>query len=246
MRGGAEETVRAPRATRRVTPRQEQARTEILTAAADLIAQGGFHGMSMRDLAAATDRALASLYTYFDSKEGVLFALQAGAFEALLESARHAVSLAETGEGRLYAFIANHVSYVTEHRNVMRVLVHEASALDADQRRRLRALKDAYFEIARDLLAALRTPDSHGSERELELETYSVFGTINWVFAWYDPARHGSPFEVAATLHRMTMSGLGGRGEVNPAVAAELRVVERALRDAPNPSPIRPEVTAPP
>jgi AcrR family transcriptional regulator len=244
MRGGAEETVRVTRAARRVTPRQEQGRTAILTAAADLIAQGGFHGMSMRDLAAATDRALASLYTYFDSKEGVLFALQAGAFEALLESARHAVSLAETGEGRLYAFIANHVSYVTEHRNVMRVLVHEASALDADQRRRLRTLKDAYFEIARDLLAVLQTPSPPGPD--LELETYSVFGTINWVFAWYDPARHGSPFEVAATLHRMTMSGLGGRGEVDPAVAAELRVVERALREAPNPSPIRPEVTAPP
>ena len=41
----------------------------------------GYHGMSMRDLARATGRALASFYTYFGSKEDILFELQQRAFQ---------------------------------------------------------------------------------------------------------------------------------------------------------------------
>ena len=62
---------------------------EILEAAAAAIARDGFHGMSMRALAKATGRGLASFYTYFDSKESVLFAIQSQAFEALVESKKN-------------------------------------------------------------------------------------------------------------------------------------------------------------
>ncbi len=223
--------IRRPRAA---TPRQEQGRAEILGTAAEFIAQQGFHGMSMRALAAATGRALASLYNYFDSKEDLLYALQSGAFRALLESGRHAIATTADADARLYAFIANHVSYVTEHRDVMRVLVHEAAALRPEQRRELRSLKDAYFAQARELMDALY--DAPLGERERA--TYSLFGMINWVFAWYEPARHGTPFDVARTIHRMTLCGLCKGGTAG----AEVDAVERALRAAPNPSPIRPEV----
>ncbi len=220
--------------SRPATPRQERGRAEILAAAAEAIAQQGFHGMSMRALATATGRALASLYNYFDSKEDLLFALQAGAFVALLDSARHAIDSTPTPGARLFAFIANHVSYVTEHRDVMRVLVHEASALRPEHRPRLRRLKDAYFTVARGLVDAL----FEAPEAERERATYSLFGMINWVFAWYEPERHGSPFEVARTIHRMTLAGLS----LQPLPSDEVDRVEQVLRAAPNPSPIRPDV----
>ena len=42
------------------TPRQSPGKTEILAAAARAFAEHGYHGMSMRDLAKATGRGLAS------------------------------------------------------------------------------------------------------------------------------------------------------------------------------------------
>lgn len=231
---GAEATPATPRRPRTPTVRLERGRAEILAAAAEAIAQQGFHGMSMRGLAAATGRALASLYNYFDSKEDLLFALQAGAFESLLDSARHAIDTTLAPEARLFAFIANHVSYVTEHRDVMRVLVHEAAALQPEHRRRVRRLKDAYFTLARGLVDGLLD----APEAERERATYSIFGTINWVFAWYEPGRHGTPSDVARTIHRMTLAGLSP--QVPP--SSEVDRVEQVLRAAPNPSPIRPEL----
>lgn len=217
-----------------MTELRDQGRAEILGAAAELIAQDGFHGMSMRALARATERGLASLYNYFDSKDDLLFALQAGAFQALLESARDAVAVAESPDARLYAFIANHVGYVAEHRDVMRVLIHEAATLPPRRRREVRALKDAYFALGREVIGALRPLEAS----ELERSTYCLFGTINWVFGWYDPAQHGTPFDVARTIHRMTLCGLAGQEPSAPALAR----VERGLADRPHPSPIRPEV----
>jgi len=71
--------------------RRERVREEILEAAASAIAAHGYHGMSMRDLAKATDRSLASFYNYFASKEDVLFALQSRAFENLIATSREVI-----------------------------------------------------------------------------------------------------------------------------------------------------------
>src|SRR3990172_9597465 len=109
--------------------RFEAARAEILEAAASAIAEHGYCGMTMRGLARKTGRALANFYNYFSSKEDLLFALQTDAFENLNTSLEKALSGIDDSVTRLYVFVFNHVRFVAEHRAVMCVLVHEASAL---------------------------------------------------------------------------------------------------------------------
>jgi TetR/AcrR family transcriptional regulator, cholesterol catabolism regulator len=199
--------------------RRAQSRKAIIEAAAAAIARRGFHGMSMRDLARATDRSLAGFYNYFGSKEDVLFALQKEAFETLVATARDDLEGVAEPAARLYVFIHHHVRYFAEHPDVMRVLVHEAAALPAPQRRVVRTLKERYFEIGRAIVrdvveGGCGTPGTEGSAGdplELERATYGVFGMLNWVYAWYDPKRHGAPGEVASTIHRITLCGLVAR-----------------------------------
>ena len=197
--------------------RQAKPQAELLAAAAALLAKR--HDVSMRDLARATGQSLANLYNYFPSKGDLLFALQRRAFEALLTAAGEATG-AGVPEARLYAFIHNHVRYFTAHPDVMRVLVHEAGALPAAQRPAVRELKERYFALGRDLVrAVLEEGCAHpaaaaaGTVDDLELEraTYSLFGMLNWVYAWYDEARHGGPTEVARTIHGLALCGLVAR-----------------------------------
>ena len=117
--------------------RQEAQRAGILEAAADAIAENGFHGMTMRGLARSTGRSLASFYNYFPSKEDVLFSLQTGAFETLGGSLKAALEDVEDPLERLHVFVLNHVRYLAENRSVMRVLVHEAAALPPARRRKV-------------------------------------------------------------------------------------------------------------
>ena len=200
--------------------RQEAQRVGILEAAAAAIAQDGFHGMSMRGLARATGRGLASFYNYFSSKEDVLFSLQTGAFETLTGSLKAALRDVDEPVERLYLFVLNHVRYLAEHRSVMRVLVHEASALPAGRRKKVRLLKERYFQIVRDIVASIlaggcNSPGAGGAVRmdpaEVERVTYSVFGMLNWSYGWYDPQHHGTPQDVARTIHAVAVCGLVAR-----------------------------------
>ena len=197
--------------------RQEAQRTEILQAAAAAIAEDGFHGMSMRGLARATGRSLAGFYNYFASKEDVLFSLQTGAFETLTGSLKAALEDVDEPVERLYVFVLNHLRYLAEHRSVMRVLVHEASALPAPRRKKVRLLKEGYFHIVKDIVASIleagcNAPGAGGGASldpaEVERITYSVFGMLNWSYGWYDPRHHGSAEEVAKTIHAVAVCGL--------------------------------------
>lgn len=201
--------------------RHEAQRLEILEAAAVAIAEHGFHGMTMRGLARATDRGLATFYNYFSSKEEVLFSLQTEAFETMAASVKAALEDIAEPSDRLYVFVLNHLRFLAERRAVMRVLVHEASALPPGKRRTVRLLKEAYFKICRDIVASILSqggdPAVDGTSldsAEIERVTYSVFGMLNWSYGWYDARQHGTPQDVAKTIHALAMFGLVGRRPV--------------------------------
>jgi AcrR family transcriptional regulator len=189
-------------------PRPESARRRqaILDAAARAIAKNGFHGMSMRELAKETGQALATFYNYFSSKEEVLFEIQSGAFETMIAGAEDALRGLKSPDDRLFAFIHRHVCYVAEHLEVMRVIVHETGALQGAERGKVRALKERYYDLGRAIVARLYGKPADA--RDLERVTYGIFGMLNWIYGWYEPARHGSPAEVALSLHRMALNGL--------------------------------------
>ncbi len=189
--------------------RQQEQRGRILQAAAGFIAAHGYHGMSMRDLAKATDRSLSTFYNYFSSKEDVLFVLQKEAFETLISVINETLEGVTDPVGRLYLFILNHLCYFVHHPDVMRVLVHEAGALPARRRRAVRRVKEEYFGIALEIVRTLiHQTAASVDEIELERRTYSMFGMLNWVYGWYEPSRHGTPQEVARTIHVLALSGL--------------------------------------
>jgi len=209
-------------ATRRPAARRGAAatpRAQILLAAAQAIARDGFHGMSMRDLARATGRSLATFYSHFPGKEDVLYALHVEAFDALLASAHVALVGTSAPAERLYVFVLNHLRYMEAHPDLMHVLVHEARALPALRRRAVRERKDAYFRVLHDVVHALMLhgcgkPGSAGQPPhaiEIERVTYALFGMLNWTRGWYNAARHGDVSEVARTLHRIALCGLTTR-----------------------------------
>lgn len=181
---------------------------ELLAAAARLMAERGFHGMSMRELARSRDCVPSTLYHYFPSKDALLHALQERGFTTLIATANAALADLDDPAERLYVFIANHLRFVAEHPHVMRVLVHGTGGLSEGQRSDVLGWKARYFAIARGVLSGVAGPEAPSAE--LERVTYSVFGMINWSYGWYQPALHGSPAEVARTMQRMVLSGAFG------------------------------------
>jgi hypothetical protein len=137
--------------------------------------------------------------------------MQREAFDALIARARAAVDGAGASPAaRLRAFLRNHVGYFAEHPDLMRVLVHEAAALPERSRAHIRRRKERYFELARALVAEVM----HGRPAaDVERATYCAFGMLNWTYAWYQPAQHGSPDELSDTIFNILSSGLPAASE---------------------------------
>lgn len=192
--------------------RAQQRQSEILSAAAEFVAERGFHGMSMRDLAKATGKNISTLYNDFPSKEALLLAIQLRAFQNLCDTAEQVCAEQVAGDvtaaqDRLFAFIYQHVHYVLSNQAVMRLLVTEASALDPASRAQVRALKTRYFAQLRDIVAAFCACPPGDSC--VEVATYNIFGMLNWVYGWHEPGRHGDAETLARSIYRMVLGGLG-------------------------------------
>ncbi|MBI1944464.1 MAG: TetR/AcrR family transcriptional regulator [Deltaproteobacteria bacterium] len=226
--------------------RKAEGRLEILEAAAGVLAKHGFHGMSMRDLAKALGKTPAGFYNYYESKEDLLADLQQRAFETLVQSAAAAVAQGVSPVDKLYAFIQQHVQYVARNHAIMQVLIQEAHALPPKQRAAVRAVKERYYAIGRDVVAAVLeeascTPRKGGAKRapvdplELERQTYALFGMINWTYGWYRPAVHGTPQVLAHTLHRLLLCGLRPACAMHDTNADVTATVERLAEKKPLP-----------
>lgn len=212
--------------------RRDDLRADILQGAATPIARHGYHGMSMRDLARATGKSVASFYHLFQSKEDILFEIQSQAFERLISTAERALAEVPDPVGRLQIFVLNHVRYFAEQPDVMRILVHEAAALPKPRRVVIRTLKQRYFEIARDVVGALvaRADAPRVDALELERITYGVFGMLNWIYGWYEPARHGPPEQLARTIQHVALHGTVAPGPTDAswdAVVSALDGIQR-------------------
>ena len=162
-------------------------RERLLAAAARVFAAHGFAGTSMRDLARASGMSLAGIYYYVECKEDLLFQIQRGCFEQVSAGAREAVLGGRDAESRLSAFVKHHVQFFTTHMSEMKVLAHEAESLSGDRLTEVRRLKRGYVDLLVDLLEAL--DGKNGADRSRRhVAAYTLFGMMNWIYTWYDPA----------------------------------------------------------
>ena len=182
---------------------------DILAQCAALMADQGYHGTSMRDLARTTGRSLSGLYHHFASKEELLFLINERGFSSLLANAERLRSEYRSGSGRpraarpasaalLCDLIGAHLGYFGSHLNEMRVLMFGTQPMSSAHGEAIRQLKDRYADIVRcavgEYIGARREPVT---ATEVERKTYLLFGMMNWIFGWYSFDEHG-PVEALA------------------------------------------------
>ena len=178
--------------------------THLLARAARVFADKGYHPTTMRDLSAASGMSLAGMYYYVRGKEDLLALIQERCFTQVLEGARRAIAQANDPHERLQAFIRHHVTFFAHHMAEMKVLSHEGS------RRGVLAIKRRYVDLLESILKDA-APEQARSDRSAA--AYILFGMMNWIYNWYDPAGEIDPGRLADL---MTNIFLGGFVEAYP------------------------------
>jgi AcrR family transcriptional regulator len=188
--------------------RYDQKLEYILRTSARIFAEKGYHSTSMRDISRATNVSLAGLYHYCRSKDELLFLIQDNCFQRVLESAHRRIVEVSDPVEKLRIFIDNHLSFFAANMAEMKVLSHEADSLTGEMAERVSDTKRQYTFLARDILAELQRAEAvSGQPVDLTVATYALFGMMNWIYNWYDPAGKLTVAELVGNLARLFITG---------------------------------------
>jgi TetR/AcrR family transcriptional regulator, cholesterol catabolism regulator len=199
------------------TPRDAEAKFQhILLHSAQVFAEQGFEGASIRDISRATGVSLSGLYYYFESKQKLLYLLQKSAFTNIMERLRLRLTHVRDPEARLRVLVQNHIEYFLSHPNEMKVLSHEEEALEAPYRDEVASIKRGYYALARDIFDAIAGKGLNERLRP-RVAVLSLFGMMNWVYKWHnnktDPnAEELTDAIVGIFLHGVRKAPVGGNG----------------------------------
>jgi AcrR family transcriptional regulator len=165
---------------------RDQKLDALLAAAAKVFADQGFHRTSMRDLAKASGISLAGLYYYVQSKDELLYLIQSRNFDAVIAGMEDALRGVTDPVERLSRFVDHHLDYFASHMAEMKVLSHEAGALEGEYLERVNEKKREYTRTLMDILAEVEREygPAHANRR---VAAYLLFGMMNWIYTWYDP-----------------------------------------------------------
>ncbi len=185
----------------------------ILEAATGVMARVGYEKASTRAVAKAAGVSLAGLYHYFDSKERILFLIQFRAFSSLLNNLREKLHGVSEPVEQVRVMVRAHVGYFAGNMAALKVCSHELDSLTGAAYEETRDIRRDYYELARSIIG--RVLEENGTKNTLDqhVATMSLFGTLNWLYRWYDPKQGRSPTAVANQIATQFLHGLFGAPE---------------------------------
>ena len=177
----------------------------LLSAAARVFADKGFHATTMRDLARATGMSLAGMYYYVRSKDDLLCTIQERCFRQVLAEAQAALAEAAGPADRIARFIHHHVRFFASHMGEMKVLSHEAKSLSGARLEKINRLKQRYVDLLAHVIGEL---EADGVTRpDPRIAAYALFGMMNWIYTWYNPKGPVSPATLADHFAHLFLTG---------------------------------------
>jgi AcrR family transcriptional regulator len=159
-----------------VRARSKQRRAEIMSAAAALFAQRGFHGVSIDDIGAAAGLSGPGIYRHFPGKEAVLAQMLLDISERLLAEGGRRAAAAAGAQEALDALLRWHISFALGQPDLITVQTRELANVPAPARRQIRRLQRLYVEEWVTVLSELAP---HAAQAGLRTAVHATFGLLN-------------------------------------------------------------------
>jgi AcrR family transcriptional regulator len=180
-------------------------REQILAAAAELFAHGGFHGVGIDDIGQAVGISGPALYRHFRSKDAMLGEMLTSISEFLLAGGERTLERNPTPERALPELIRFHVDFALDNPALITVQERSLGNLTEPDRRRVRAMQRRYVEL---WVRTIKASVPGVGEPDARAAAHAVFGMIN-------STPHIPNLDRAATaglLYRMAAAALTNPG----------------------------------
>jgi AcrR family transcriptional regulator len=190
----------------RPRPRVERKRIEILRAAAAIFRRRGYHGASVDQIASALNMAPGNLYYYFRNKEEILYACHDYSLGLIIKELKDVEQSELSPDRQMHRLI---VAFVHLFIDVLHgtAWTLEVEALSPPLLKKVIAKRD---RIDRGFRKIINDGVKSGlfARRDPKLVSFVIFGAINWIPRWYDPAGQATSHEIAQVFADYLVAGL--------------------------------------
>jgi AcrR family transcriptional regulator len=199
-------------------PRVERKRIEILRAAAAIFRRRGYHGASVDQIASALNMAPGNLYYYFRNKEEILYVCHDYSLGLILKELHDVERSSLSPDRQIHRLV---VAFVHLFIDVLHgtAWTLEVEALSPPLLRKVIAKRDRIDKGFRKILSEGMRAGVF-AERDPKLVSFVIFGAINWIPRWYDPAGGATSHEIAQVFADYLVAGLQNAEEMPIAVGA--------------------------
>ena len=195
-------------------------RAEILEVFTRHIAERGYDRANFGDVAGELGMSKGTIVHHFGTKDRMLAEVQETYMRRRLDEARTFLARLDRPEERIAAFVHAGVHYSSAEPATTVAFQREVVRLtDEPGMETARALRDEYRDL---VVGVLRDGEAAGVfvPGDARLRSLQMFGSLHWMWTWFDPAGRLGPETVAAEFARTLLRGLGVAEEVLTAVAA--------------------------
>lgn len=193
-------------------PDSKSARTHarLLDAAAAVLAEKGFAGTRLSDIAERAQVQAPAIYYYYPSREHLIEAVihsGAASMRAHLERVLDELPATATPTDRIAAAVEAHLRHELELSDYARAVVRNANQIPEQFRRGAITEIGRYYEIWRGLIEDLRVAGQLRADVDPSVGRMIVLGSLNWTVEWWDAER--GPIEtVIAVAQSMVLHAL--------------------------------------
>jgi AcrR family transcriptional regulator len=180
---------------------------EILSAAARIFREKGYHGTSVRDIAESVGLLKGSLYHYIRSKEELLARLFEGALEETIRELDEIAAREEPAADRLRAMVRAYSLSVTANLDSVALYLREWRSLPPPELARVRARR-------RSMRALFESVIAEGVRRrefavaDAKVAALAMLGMVNWMYEWYRPRGRLRPEALANELADLALKSV--------------------------------------
>ena len=193
-------------ATQHSAQQREAKRQAVLSAAAQLFNERGFHATSLDDIAARLGVSKPTLYYYVKNKEEILLGCVRQGLQLMLDGIEASRRDGGTALDQLTACMQVYARIVTQDFGMclIRVGEEQISAPNRAELRRIKAEIDHEFRR----LVAQGVEEGSLAPCDPKMTAFVIGGALSWIGRWYQPGGEYSPEEVAEHCLRTLLGGV--------------------------------------
>jgi len=172
-------------------------RREIVTCAAEVFFERGFHRGTTKEIAERAGLTQPAIYHYVGSKDDLLSEIARQVDRDFSTALEAALATSDDPVAQLRAIITSFVDMMAVNNTAYGVYWTEQTAIQPEVKRETDADQRRYVHRIEEVIARVQERGRLPPQRPTRVIAEAIIGMMSWLYWWYTPGGHYQPAEIS-------------------------------------------------